>query len=114
MYTLAKIDKSITLNEKKDQIVKSQWNDVKKYLGQPREVYEQVQNLKDTILKGQVNRKLLAKAQDILAKTQFDEKIPANKEITLIAEFIMQAVELANLIPKPFKIKEINSPNGIS
>lgn len=40
MYVLAKIDKSIVLNEKKDTITKAQWNDVKKYLGQPREVYE--------------------------------------------------------------------------
>ncbi len=40
MYVLAKIDKSINLNEKKESISKAQWNDVKKYLGQPREVYE--------------------------------------------------------------------------
>jgi hypothetical protein len=40
MYVLAKIDKSISLNEKKDSISKAQWNDVKKYLAQPREVYE--------------------------------------------------------------------------
>ena len=40
MYVLAKIDKSINLNDKKDTIVKAQWNDVKKYLGQPKEVHE--------------------------------------------------------------------------
>ena len=89
MYVLAKIDKSISLNEKKDTISKAQWNDVKKYLGQPREVYEQITKLKETLIKGQINRKLIAKAKELMDKTCFERALPQNRELTLVADFVL-------------------------
>ena len=89
MYVLAKIDKSISLNEKKDSISKAQWNDVKKYLGQPREVYEQITKLKETLVKGQINRKLIAKAKELKDKTFFERALPQYRELTLVADFVL-------------------------
>ena len=41
MLVLAKVDRSILLSDKKDDITtKYQWNDFKKYLSQPKEVYD--------------------------------------------------------------------------
>lgn len=89
MYVLAKTDKSISLNEKKDIISKAQWNDVKKYLGQPREVYEQITKLKDTVIKGQINRKLIAKAKELMDKTCFERTLSQNRELTVVADFVL-------------------------
>jgi hypothetical protein len=47
MLVLAKVDKSIQLNDKKDDLAKKcQWKDIKKYLSEAREVHEQIQALK--------------------------------------------------------------------
>jgi hypothetical protein len=42
MLILAKVDKSIVLNDKKDDVAKCQWKDIKKYLSEAREVHEQI------------------------------------------------------------------------
>lgn len=47
-------------------------------------------------------------------KTRFDTNLPSNKELTVVTDFILQAIALAESIPKVPKFKEITSPSGLS
>jgi hypothetical protein len=46
MHCLARVDKSIQINEQKSALAKTAWNDVKKYFAEAREVHEQMKALR--------------------------------------------------------------------